>query len=189
MCELLGIDKTRTTPFRPQSDGQVERFNATLQKIIATTAERCHWDWDIMTPYAVMAYRATKHSSTGLTPNMMPFRWEITEPVDLVAGLPPDPDNTTTTPSYVVQLREQLELSHHLAREALGKYVERAKRQTKMFAESNTKSVMQYGSWSKAQREQRIKCGSSCLPTRVRTLSWVYWTTWSTRLKGARGRR
>ncbi|KAI4880802.1 hypothetical protein NFI96_008108, partial [Prochilodus magdalenae] len=41
MCELLGIEKTRTTPFRPQSDGQVERFNATLQKILATTAERC----------------------------------------------------------------------------------------------------------------------------------------------------
>ena len=73
MCELLGIYKTRTTPFRPQSDGQVERFNATLQKIIATTAERCHWDWDIMTPYAVRAYRASKHSSTSLTPNMMLF--------------------------------------------------------------------------------------------------------------------
>ncbi|KAJ8009501.1 hypothetical protein DPEC_G00089540 [Dallia pectoralis] len=129
MCELLGIDKTRTTPFRPQSDGQVERFNATLQKIIATTAERCHWDWDIMTPYAVMAYRATKHSSTGLTPNMMLFGREITEPVDLVAGLPPDPDNTTTPPSYVVQLKKRLELSHQLAREALGKSVERAKRQ------------------------------------------------------------
>ena len=129
MCELLGIYKTRTTPFRPQSDGQVERFNATLQKIIATTAERCHWDWDIMTPYAVMAYRASKHSSTGLTPNMMLFGREITEPVDLVARLPPDPDNTTTPPSYVVQLRERLELSHQLAREALGKSVERAKRQ------------------------------------------------------------
>ncbi len=29
MCELLDIDKTRTTHFRPLSDGQVERFNAT----------------------------------------------------------------------------------------------------------------------------------------------------------------
>lgn len=80
-----------------------------------------------MTPYAVMAYRATKHSSTGLTPNMMLFGWEITEPMDLVAGLPPDPDNTTTPPSYVVQLRKWLELSHQLAQEALGKSVERAK--------------------------------------------------------------
>ncbi|KAK3521358.1 hypothetical protein QTP70_003433 [Hemibagrus guttatus] len=108
MCELLDIDKTRTTPFRPQSDGQVERFNATLQKILATTSERCHWDWDLMVPYAVMAYRATKHSSTGFTPNMMLFGREITEPIDL--------------------MKERLELAHRVARDALGQSVERAKK-------------------------------------------------------------
>ncbi|CAI5674954.1 unnamed protein product [Oreochromis niloticus] len=129
MCELFGIKKTHTTPFHPQSDGQVERFNATLQKALATTAERCHWDWDIMIPYAVMAYRATKHSSTGLTPNMMLLGREITEPIDLVVGLPADETPGCTVPQYVVQLRERLELSHQLAREALGKSVERAKRQ------------------------------------------------------------
>lgn len=37
-CTLFGIEKTHTTPFRPQSDGQEEWFNATLQKILATTA-------------------------------------------------------------------------------------------------------------------------------------------------------
>lgn len=54
MCDLLDIEKTRTTPSRPQSDGQVKRFNATLQKILATTSERCHWEWDLMIPYALM---------------------------------------------------------------------------------------------------------------------------------------
>ncbi|CAI5677314.1 unnamed protein product [Oreochromis niloticus] len=127
MCELFGIKKTHTTPFHPQSDGQVERFNATLQKALASTAERCHWD--IMIPYAVMAYRATKHSSTGLTPNMMLLGREITEPIDLVAGLPADETPGCTVPQYVVQLRERLKLSHQLAREALGKSVECAKRQ------------------------------------------------------------
>lgn len=129
MCELLGIEKTHTTPFHPQSDGQVERFNATLQKTLSATAERCHWDWDLMLPYAVMAYRATKHSSTGLTPNMMLFGREITEPMDLVAGLPPNDTSTSSQPDYVLKLREQLELSHQLAREALGKASERAKTQ------------------------------------------------------------
>jgi len=41
-----------------------------------------------MIPMAVMAYRATKHSSTDFTPNMMLFGLELTEPVDLVAGMP-----------------------------------------------------------------------------------------------------
>lgn len=129
MCRLFGIEKTHTTPFRPQSDGQVERFNATLQKILASTAERCHWDWDLMIPYAVMVYRATKHSATGFTPNYMMFGREISEPVDLVAGLPPDSDNATSAPEYVQQMRKRLELAHDITREALGESVTRAKRQ------------------------------------------------------------
>ncbi|XDV23189.1 hypothetical protein PO909_027876 [Leuciscus waleckii] len=108
MCELLGIEKTRTTPFRPQSDGQVERFNATLQKILVTTSERCHWDWDLMVPMAVMAYRATKHSSTGFTPNMMLFGRELTEPVDLVAGMPLSETSAPTPPQYVAEMRERV---------------------------------------------------------------------------------
>ncbi|KAL0151489.1 hypothetical protein M9458_053275 [Cirrhinus mrigala] len=122
MCELLDIDKTRTTPFRPQ-------FNATLQKILATTSERCRWEWDLMDPYAVMAYRATKHSSTGFTPNMMLFGREITEPIDLVAGKPPNDTLTQSIPQYVVQMRERLELAHQVARDVLGQSVERAKKQ------------------------------------------------------------
>uniref|UniRef100_A0A3B5QVZ8 Gypsy retrotransposon integrase-like protein 1 n=2 Tax=Xiphophorus TaxID=8082 RepID=A0A3B5QVZ8_XIPMA len=129
MCSLFGIDKTHTTPFRPQSDGQVERFNATLQKILATTAARCHWDWDLMIPYAVMAYRSTKHSATGFSPNFMMLGREVSEPVDLVAGLPPDSEHQLTAPEYVQQMRERLELAHQIAREALRDSVTRAKRQ------------------------------------------------------------
>ena len=128
MCTLLGIDKTRTTPFHPSSDGMVERFNATLQKVLSCTSDRCHWDWDLMIPFALMAYRATPHSSTGLTPNMMVFGRELTEPIDLVAGLPPDTTEKVSPPQYVVDLREKLEVAHDIAREALGKSVKRAKK-------------------------------------------------------------
>ena len=100
MCEVLGIEKTRTTPFRPQSDGQVERFNATLQKILASTAERCHWDWDLMVPYAVMAYRATKHSSSGLTPTRYSLAGRLLRPSTLL--LVCHPTIKVPTPSHSV---------------------------------------------------------------------------------------
>ena len=121
MCKLLGVDKTRTTPMHPQSDGQVERFNATLQKLLSITSDWCHWDWDLMIPTALMAYRATKHTSTGTSPNQMLFGREITEPIDLVVGLPPGESMPTDAPSYVVELRRRLEKGHEVAREALGK--------------------------------------------------------------------
>lgn len=34
MCVLLGIEKTRTSPYHPKSDGMVERFNTTLDAML-----------------------------------------------------------------------------------------------------------------------------------------------------------
>lgn len=127
MSTLFGIERTHTIPCRPRSNGQVERFNATLQKVLATSAERWHWDWDLMIPYAVMAYRATKPTSTF--PNFMMFGQEVSEPVDLVASLPPDLDTAPSAPEYLKHLRERLELAQQITRDALGESVEHAKRQ------------------------------------------------------------
>ena len=35
LCELLGIDSTRTTGYHPSSNGLVERFNSTLEGMIS----------------------------------------------------------------------------------------------------------------------------------------------------------
>ena len=36
MCKILGIDKTRTTPYRPQSDGMIERANRTIENMLSS---------------------------------------------------------------------------------------------------------------------------------------------------------
>ncbi|KAL1254817.1 hypothetical protein QQF64_012878 [Cirrhinus molitorella] len=57
------LTRPETTPFPgPQSDGQVERFNATLQKILATTLRDVIGGWIFYGPLCCEAYRATKHS-------------------------------------------------------------------------------------------------------------------------------
>ena len=118
MCKLLNIEKTKTSGYRPQANGMVEHFNATLQKILSTTSEQCHFNWDIMIPLAVMAYRSSPHSSTGLTPNFMLFGREIKEPIDLVIG--PDPLSERPSSDYCIQLKDDLQEAHEIARESLG---------------------------------------------------------------------
>ena len=38
VCKLLGILKTRTTPYHPQLDGLIERFNRMLLSTLGTVA-------------------------------------------------------------------------------------------------------------------------------------------------------
>ena len=73
LSRLWEIDKTRMVPYRPQSDGLVERFNRTVQQMLAMFVNE-HWDdWDDHLPYVMMAYRASVQESTGCTPNLLFF--------------------------------------------------------------------------------------------------------------------
>lgn len=35
ICDILGNVKTRTTPYRPQSDGMIERANRTIENMLS----------------------------------------------------------------------------------------------------------------------------------------------------------
>ena len=71
VCELLGVGKTRTAPYRPQSDGLVERLNRTIKQMLRSMVGEHRDDWDDHLPYVMMAYRATRQDSTGCSPNLM----------------------------------------------------------------------------------------------------------------------
>ena len=71
MCQLLGEVKTRTTPYHPQSDGQVERFNRTLISMLKLYVAKHHRDWDDWLTGLVFAYSTTEHASTGYTPHYL----------------------------------------------------------------------------------------------------------------------
>ena len=67
LCVPCGAHKTRTTPYHPESDGLVERFNITLLMILAMFAGENKDDWDDLLPAVMMAYRSSVHESTGLS--------------------------------------------------------------------------------------------------------------------------
>ena len=58
MCNSLGMEKTRTTPLHPQSDGMVERFNRTIEEMLCKFVAENQRDWDGHLPILMMAYRS-----------------------------------------------------------------------------------------------------------------------------------
>lgn len=114
VCELLGIVKTHTVSRHPQSDGQVERFNRTVQQILAKIVEDRPFDWDLYLPFALMAYRSSKHESTGETPNKMLFGENVVLPIQ--AFTPDTPDKKEmNVPEFSLYIHKQLKYVHEKA--------------------------------------------------------------------------
>ena len=86
MCKILGIEKTRTTPYHPQSDGMVERANRTIENMLSAFVSENQKDWDEYLPLLMLAYRSSIHEATGVSPCEMMFGRHISLPIDLLLG-------------------------------------------------------------------------------------------------------
>ena len=128
LCLLCGAHKTQTTPYHPESDGLVERFNRPLLMMLAMFAGENRDDWDDLLPAVMMANRSSVLESTGYSPYRLMFGEECTLPMDV--GLPrPDPDlpDPITSP-YAVCVHDALEVAYDQVRRHSGKAVRRQKR-------------------------------------------------------------
>ena len=65
LCKIGGIKKTRTTPYHPMGNGQIERFNQTLLQMLGILENSQKTDWKSYVPALVHAYNATRHDTTG----------------------------------------------------------------------------------------------------------------------------
>ena len=106
VCRLLGIDKTRTTAYHPQSDGLVERWNRTLLHNLSTCVKDHPEDWEDFVKPICLAYNTSIHATTGFTPFFLMFGRQAKLPVELMYGTP-EPASTTTT-EYATQLKSSM---------------------------------------------------------------------------------
>lgn len=56
------------SPYHPQTDGLVERFNQTLKVMLWKAAADDGKDWDKLVPYLLFAYQEVPQTSTGFFP-------------------------------------------------------------------------------------------------------------------------
>ena len=87
LCEKLEIAKTRTTPYRPSSNGQVERVNRMLLQSIQCYLDGKQQRWDEYLPLIAMSIQATENRFTGFTPNMMMLGREVNTPLEIITGV------------------------------------------------------------------------------------------------------
>ena len=84
VCCLLGIDKLRTTAYKPSTNSGIERFHRTLNSMIGKMIDRDQRDWDSALPYVMAAYRSSRNEGTGYTPNNLMLGREVRTPMDIV---------------------------------------------------------------------------------------------------------
>ena len=94
LCRLLAIDKIRTTAYQPSTNGNIERFHATMHSMIAKWVSQNQRNWDQTLPAVAFAYRTSVQESTGFTPFFLMHGREARIPADLVYGLPPSDSPT-----------------------------------------------------------------------------------------------
>ena len=93
--QLLGCHHIKSTPYHPQTNGAIERFNSTFERQLAKLTDQYINNWDDHLKSIVFAYNTGQHATTksspyqlqsGRAPNLPPHRlpasFEFSKPND-----------------------------------------------------------------------------------------------------------
>jgi hypothetical protein len=114
------VKKTRTTAFRPQGNGQVERFNQTLHDLLRSLPSAKKIRWPDYLNELVFAYNTTPHASTGFTPFYMMYGRQARLGPDILLGIGIEGDDKAPdSKSWVTLHQRRLQEAYEIARKRL----------------------------------------------------------------------
>lgn len=82
LCERLKITRKLSTAYHPQTDGQTERVNQSLEQYIRIYCAYQQNDWHRWLPLAEFAYNNADHSSIGMSPFRANYGFDPTMEVE-----------------------------------------------------------------------------------------------------------
>ncbi|QRW18205.1 Retrotransposable element Tf2 protein [Rhizoctonia solani] len=96
LYQRLGIDPHFSLAYHPQSDGQTEHVNPTVEHFLRAYSGINQKDWVKWLPMAEFAYNNAVHSSTGKSPFKALYGWEPSLTPSNVPTNVPEADNMAT---------------------------------------------------------------------------------------------
>ncbi|KAL5965401.1 Transposon Ty3-G Gag-Pol polyprotein [Taenia solium] len=109
LCKTFGITETCKTPGHPQGNGQVGKTNRALIGLLEAFAKLAQpEDWNLSLGRTLLAYRATVHTSTFVSPFKMLTGSKRRVPSNVF--LPSKEAATDNAANYVLRLKEGTEV-------------------------------------------------------------------------------
>ena len=128
MCSLLGIEKIRTTPYYPQTNGSAERVHQTLERMIGKLDLEKRKKWPAHIGSIIIAYNSTRSLVTGYSPYYLMFRRRPRLPIDLLFPTRRTQMLTHTIDEYIASLYDCLRKSLVIVQDCAIKEAQRQKR-------------------------------------------------------------
>ena len=116
LCELYGVQKLRTSPHHAQTNGQVERMNQMIIRMIGKLEEDKKACWSEHLPELLLTYNTTCSAVTGYRPYYLLFGRRPRIPVDYLFPTLHDSPHQTKMEVSVVAMQKRLKEAFAVAR-------------------------------------------------------------------------
>ena len=118
-CDRTGIHQIKPSPYHPQTDGMVERFNSTLKCLLRTPTQKGTMEWDKCLPFILWAYRGSIHKSTDNSPYELMFGQTMRTPLDELVKMwsGKNEDEEHDVVEYLHLLHERVSVVRELAKQ------------------------------------------------------------------------
>ena len=116
LCELYGVQKLRTSPYHAQTNGQVERINQTIIRMIGKLEEDKKACWSKHLPELLLACNATSSAVTRYSPYYLQFDRRPRIPVDYLFPTLRDSPHQTKMEVSVAAMQKGLNEAFAVAR-------------------------------------------------------------------------
>lgn len=113
---MLDVKPNLSTAFHPQSDGQTERVNQTIELYLRCYCDYLQDDWTDLLSLAEFAYNSTHHSAIGMTPFYCNLGYHPRMSIDILDNSVPDAE------ARLMKIRDAHEAAHENIRKANQQY-------------------------------------------------------------------